>query len=159
MTFHSPTGRNNQKGQNANTGLLSFSSFTLLLPDSSKASLVLRSPFFSSTSFLLNLSETSPPFFAAYFFPGHSPGVSLLFFPAVKSQLLVTLCLSFTFPTACCTASLCDTHWLPHLISPCAFFPHCLTISFQFVFSPPSLLRVLRRKHSAFHGDLKSFFF
>lgn len=32
MTFHSPTGRNNQKGQNTNTDLLFFSPFTLLLP-------------------------------------------------------------------------------------------------------------------------------
>lgn len=86
------------------------------------------------------------------FFPGHSPGVCLLFFLAVKSQFLVTLCLSFTFPTACCTTSRCDTHWLAHLISPCAVPPTVYPSLFG-LFSFP---RVLRRKPSVSHGDVKS---
>lgn len=123
--------------------------------------LTLQKPFWSSG----HLSSLPLPFCSTclkplrlslllIFFPGHSPGVSLLFFLAVKSQLLVTLCLSFTFPTACCTASRCDTHWLPHLISPCAFSPTVYP-SLSGLFS---LLRVLRRKHSISHGDLKGFF-
>lgn len=93
VTFHSPAGRNNQKGQNVNSHLLPFSPFTVLLPGAAHKNLsVPGSHFFHPTSTSLALHEpllsSSWPSFPA------SPPRSLFAFLSgcLKSLLRITLC-------------------------------------------------------------------
>ena len=98
VTFHSPTGRNNQKGQNVNSNLLPFSPFTVLVPGAVYKDLsVPGSHFFHPTSTWLDLHEPCCPL-AAVFLPPHHHGVCSHLSGCLKSLFRITLCPSCRSP-------------------------------------------------------------
>lgn len=105
VTFHGPTGKNNQKGQNRNTDLLLFPLFACyLLKRFTKKHSGPWSLFVPSSFSLLDLSTNSPPLSAVIFLP-HRPWVCLLFFLDVWSQLSELYFVPRSpFPNACFSA-------------------------------------------------------